>query len=516
MHNFTRSLIIALIYNILFALPVVWLKYLYKVPITVSLFCELTIPILLCWLLFYLVLFLGMIGELLISCFFVVGAVVSYYIFAFGKGLDIGVVIDALSIEQMLIRELINTYVFSLIVCAFIVGVLIARKTKGCNIKIASCFLMLLLAISAFSGEFNVKKLRVTTVSYQPFGLFYGIYSFYKIYLPQIQSQKNKINLATEYEFEYSSKDKKPVVIVFVIGESMRGSLIGLNGYEVDNTPLLAMQPHLISFTNASSSETITRLSLPYMLTRAAAPDWQRATSEKGIISIFNSIGFNTSWIGNQGLFGAYETTFASNALEANMVVTNLDLRNISGKIETYDEALLPYIKQTIENSPNDNHFIVMHMLGSHWAFSKRYPETFGSKFTPVCTNAVPSECLKQEILNSYFSSIAYSDYVLDNLLKYLSDKNALVFFSSDHGVSLGENGIYAQGATGDNVPKEQHDIAMFMWVSDEFLRGHTDEFTKVKLHKDRPVSHDNIFHTILDCSGVKSLVIDKGLSLCR
>jgi len=31
-----------------------------------------------------------------------------------------------------------------------------------------------------------------------------------------------------------------------------------------------------------------------------------------------------------------------------------------------------------------------------------------------------------------------------------------------------------------------------------------------------KPLSHDHLFHSVMDCSGIESPVVDKGLSICR
>jgi glucan phosphoethanolaminetransferase (alkaline phosphatase superfamily) len=515
MYNFARSFIVAIIYNILFACPVLWLKTLYQIPITLELYVEWMIAFLSCWLLFHLLLLLGRFGKLLIGLFFAIGSIVNYYIFTFGKGLDIGVVIDALSIESELILELVSVGPMLLFVLFFYFGMWLCQKIKARQSVLYSLIFVTLLSLTLATRGFSARNYAMVYTNHQPFGLFYNVYKFYTKYLPERQKVKNKISLVKNYQFNYE-QSTKPLVVVFVIGESLRGDLLEINGYAVNNMPLLSKRrDNLISFSAARSSETATRLSLPYMLTRASFPAWEQANSEEGIISIFKSLGFKTSWIGNQGLFGVYETTFASHALEADYVVTNLDVISMLGSVDVYDESLLPYIKNQIIESSNSNHFIVMHMLGSHWSFAQRYPKKFAS-FLPSCEKGAPSQCSEAEVLNAYHNSITYSDYVLNELLEYLSDKNALVYFSSDHGVSLGEGGVYGQGASGDNVPEVQHNIAMFLWMSDYFAKHNQESFNLVKIKKDRPLSHDNIFHSILDCTGVKSSIIEKNLSVCH
>ena len=54
---------------------------------------------------------------------------------------------------------------------------------------------------------------------------------------------------------------------------------------------------------------------------------------------------------------------------------------------------------------------------------------------------------------------------------KKLEQKNAIVIYSSDHGFSLGENGFFGNASKDPLAQKEQTDIAMFMWLSDYFIK---------------------------------------------
>ncbi len=365
-------------------------------------------------------------------------------------------------------------------------------------------------AVIKFSS--NRKDLDVAGMKYVPVNLFYNIYEFYTHYLPQHNISQAKIDLTKLYNFHYAPDNKEPLIIVFIIGESMRGDLISLNGYHINDTPLLKQRKNLVSFTQARSSSTSTRISLPYMLTRAEPPNFSEATGQLGLISIFRHLGFKTSWIGNQGLFGAYETTYASNALEAETVIAKLEIQNILGTRDLYDTYLLPFIHNELHGVDN-NQFMVVHLLGSHWNFRNRYPRDLPGIFKPDCNG---ENCSEIETRNSYLNSILFSDSVLDSIIKKLENKNAIVIYSSDHGISLGENGTIGNAATGSNIPEAQINIAMFTWMSDKYLAQHPQTLEIVNTHKNEPVSHNNLFHSILDCGQVESDAIIPSLSICR
>ncbi|MBP7190330.1 MAG: phosphoethanolamine transferase, partial [Rickettsiaceae bacterium] len=447
MIQFNKAVIIATIYTILFNIPSLIFTYSgwgYLIPLKLFAVYVTTIGF------FALLLLQKHLAYFFITLFFSIGGAINYYIFAFGKSFDNGVLVDLLSVETDLICEYISAVMIASIIISGAIGFLLTYKiktTKEFSRKqaIISIFLFLLMIIPPICSPAAAKDFKIILRSLEPFNIFYAIGSYFKEYLPHLEKSKNKTDLTDSHKFQLTKSKDKPLYIVLIIGESMRGDIVSLNGYHVQNMPLLTKRKNLTSFTNAKSSGTLTRVCLPYMLTSAKAPDFNRALSEKSVISIFKNLGFATSWIGNQGLFGAYDAAYGSIALEADYVIDQHRMKDLTGRTKTYDGDMLEFLDKRIEETKEQNNFIVIHMLGSHWTFSSRYPEEFPAPFSPVCKSS-PESCSKEELWNAYFNSIVYSDYFLNELIKRFEDKNAFILFSSDHGISLGENGIIGNG----------------------------------------------------------------------
>lgn len=71
--------------------------------------------------------------------------------------------------------------------------------------------------------------------------------------------------------------------------------------------------------------------------------------------------------------------------------------------------------------------------------------------------------------------------------------------FFSDHGESLGENGIYLHGLPYSIAPDEQKHIPAIVFSSDSEL------LKRLKARKDETLSHDFIFSSVLGYFGVKT-----------
>ncbi|GAB4163645.1 MAG: sulfatase-like hydrolase/transferase [Rickettsiaceae bacterium] len=525
MPKLLKSILLASSYILLFNIILFFHKNVQGQDVYIRLIKDLAILIPASIITFYFLLLpTRLISSVIISALFVIGAVNNYFYYTFNKTFDTGVLIDLLTVESSLTQDFISTKLVIIGIVTFVLVFLLNFKiTLGQFAsrlgKITSYFIVviLVLVISA-SSNFNKRTFEATVINYLPFSIFYNVYEYYSKFKPHIYKREEKNDLTEQYSFTLGADTyQQPLTVVLIIGESMRGDLISLNGYSAhDNMPRLQKRSNLISFTNATSSTTSTRMSIPYMLTSAVVPDFNQALSEKSVISIFKRLGFTTSWIGNQGIFGIHETTYASDVMEADYYIINKDFRKAIPDRIIYDTDMLPYISKRLQEV-QDKHFIVIHMVGSHWSFYKRYPSDMENKFKPECNTEIISQCDKESLFNSYANTIKQSDYFLDEVLKLLENKNSFVLYASDHGFSLGENGHYGNAyAQDDNIPNEQLSIAMFSWGSEVFHNANKCLFAKINSKKNNQIHHGYIFHSLLDCTRVKSPYINKGLSLCQ
>ncbi len=124
--------------------------------------------------------------------------------------------------------------------------------------------------------------------------------------------------------------------------------------------------------------------------------------------------------------------------------------------------------------------------------------------------------------MNAYDNTISYTDYVLHRtieLLKQDTGRNALLMYFSDHGESLGENGIFLHGLPYMIAPDEQTHIPFVLWMSDGFARGHGIDKNCLSKGRAQPYSHDNIFHSLLGAFRIQTELYQQKLDIltqCR
>ena len=180
---------------------------------------------------------------------------------------------------------------------------------------------------------------------------------------------------------------------------------------------------------------------------------------------------------------------------------------------EYLDEALLANLDLTIDQTANDL-LIVLHPLGSHGpAYHKRYPKSF-EQFKPACASNSPQDCSSEEVANSYDNTLLYTDYLIDKTIALLEKRhdlsNAFLLYVSDHGESLGENGVYLHGVPKAIAPESQLKVPMLMWLSDGMQKQNAQQAENLAANVDcgAGISHDNISHTLLSMYSVETSVL--------
>ena len=168
------------------------------------------------------------------------------------------------------------------------------------------------------------------------------------------------------------------------------------------------------------------------------------------------------------------------------------------------------------------NTVLVLHKIGSHGpSYHLRYPVDAGT-FAPACATSEVATCTLDELRNAYDNTLLYSDKVIATSIDILDGVDRvipMVFYASDHGESLGENGLYLHGAPWFMAPVQQIKVPMMLWMSDRYQTALGVSMACLREKAGQPLSHDNMFSSILGLADIKTSVIDPDLDLtagCR
>jgi lipid A ethanolaminephosphotransferase len=307
-----------------------------------------------------------------------------------------------------------------------------------------------------------------------------------------------------------SYDNKKPKLLVLVIGESARAESFSLGAYARQTNPLLSKQA-IYYFKNVSSCGTNTATSLPCMFSNLGRDRYneKQAKRQENLIDVIRHAGFFLEWGDNNT---------GSKGIAARIHEIDMPKRKASEFCSSggcFDGVFFNYLEEKIQENPGDM-VLIVHQLGSHGpAYYERYPEDFES-FKPACRTGELQDCSRQQVLNAYDNTILYTDYALNGIIERLQAKQAerdvAMLYVSDHGESTGEKGLYLHGAPYMIAPSQQTHVPMILWASEGFLqnRGTKPECLKTLLAN--PYSHDNFFHTVLGLLDIKTQVYEKSL----
>lgn len=302
-------------------------------------------------------------------------------------------------------------------------------------------------------------------------------------------------------------KKDKNILVVLVIGETARAKNFSLYDYERKTNPLLE-KDNILVVPNTSSCGTSTAASLPCIFSFLGRDNFTRSAKlYEPFTSFIAKFGVNVLWLGNNS--GGCKGMCSNVATESFLLSKDQKFCSADGCV---DGVMLPALEKYIKQ--NGNGLIVLHQNGSHGPrYNHRYPKEF-EVFKPVCDRSDVSKCSSEELVNAYDNTILYTDYFLHEVIREISKNSkipAVLIYASDHGESLGENGIYLHGFPYAFAPKEQKTIPFIIWTSDAFKKQNK---IGVCLDNNKSYSHDNIFHSIVGIFGIHTKVYNKKLDI--
>ncbi|ELL3644508.1 phosphoethanolamine--lipid A transferase, partial [Campylobacter coli] len=436
----------------------------------------------------------------ILSIFFILSSCTSlYFITFYGVLIDSDMIqnvmqTDIKEVKDLLSWRLVLLAIVVLLFCVFILRIRIENNTeqgffKKIRVRVLSALLgcsIFLIAFVPLSKTFipffrTYNEIRMYNVP------FYPIYAVYR-YCVRFVKVKPEFKTIANDAYRENNHTKK--LLVLVVGETARAANYSLGGYAKNDTNFYTKKDNVVFFDNFSSCGTATAVSLPCMFSLSKRQNYSSSEYQENVMDILQKTGVKASWIDNNsgGCKGVCDRLSDKQQLSSD-----------------WDENLLPFLKERLDSLDTQN-IIVLHLQGSHGpAYYKRYPSEF-KKFIPTCDTNELSKCDSEALINTYDNTLLYTDYLLSEIIKLLKEKKdyeSSLIYLSDHGESLGENGIYLHGMPYTIAPSYQTHIPVIFWSSDENL------MTTAQNHKSLNLSQDNLFSTLLGYFDVKTSVYE-------
>jgi glucan phosphoethanolaminetransferase (alkaline phosphatase superfamily) len=314
----------------------------------------------------------------------------------------------------------------------------------------------------------------------------------------------------------YTVRQQSPAaeheVCVLIIGESARKNAFGLYDHSVDTNPLLRAR-QLVVFQDMASCGTATVQSVPILLTGRFPNGEILPFRELGLIEAFRLAGFHTWWLSTQdadGEISSFITAFSNNAQETAFINGRLERSNRRDPDLKFDGTLLDPFAAAIAKP--GKHFIVLHTLGSHLPYTRRYPPDF--EFWPVEEGArkgmwhwLPpyNDFQRQQILHAYLNTVRYTDWFIDQVIAKLRAAGGVssVIYLSDHGENQAD--APAMPANHCNLSDDVVRIPFFMWFSDAFRTARQPLIASLEANVGKHVSAQDLFSTGCALNGLET-----------
>lgn len=441
-----------------------------------------------------------------------VSAVVAYYMDTFDVVIDQVMLTNA---AQTQTREVLDLFTPKFMVYIVLLGVLPAwwllrqsvvkttfKKAFWAKFKAIALSLLLVAVcaggfgkhLASFAREHKAMRFYTNPLTY--------LYSAGQFVTAAIDNKTRHFEaIGTDATIE---PNKKPhTLMVLVVGETARADHWSLNGYGKNTNPLLAQEPDAVSLTQLSSCGTSTAVSVPCMFTNLGRDGYseRKFNSTENVLDVLKRAGVEILWRDNNS---------SSKGVAERVPYQDYQTAQLNPicDVECRDEGMLVGLPEFIKQHADHDILIILHTMGSHGpAYFKRYPKPF-ERFTPACQDNQLENCSQEAISNAFDNTIVYTDYVLEKTIALLktqqNDFATAMIYLSDHGESLGENGVYLHGLPYAIAPEAQKHPAALLWVGQNF-KGLNAQ--KLRTIANQPLSHDNLFDTLLGGFGVKTSI---------
>jgi lipid A ethanolaminephosphotransferase len=462
-----------------------------------------------------------------LAAFLIIAAVTSYYVDVLGVVVDREMIQNAMTTTFNESKHLITLrFVLHVVLYGVLPALLVfwVRIRRGSVLRgLAGTGLVAVLAAALLVGLLFTNLKAYSTVlradkelmgSVQPLAPMSGALRYAKMMLRSTQVVLQPTGRDAK-PGPFLAKADKPVLMVIVAGETGRAQSWSLSGYERDTNPELSKRD-IIYYSNATSCATATATSLPCMfspLTRAEY-SYEGGIGNENLLDVLATAGFQVEWWDNNTGSKSIADRVPSRFMKAEDGAEYCFPECIDGVfLKSLQEKADTITKDTV---------IVLHQIGSHGpSYWLRYPPE-RETFAPTCQTPELTSCTDEQIVNAYDNTIAYTDWFLAQVIDQLDASDRVIpamYFVSDHGESLGEGGMYLHGTPYFMAPDYQTRVPMVLWLSQRFRDSLGLDVACLAQGKAEPVSHDNMFSTVLGLLDVTTTARDATLDLaapCR
>ena len=292
---------------------------------------------------------------------------------------------------------------------------------------------------------------------------------------------------------------------VLIIGESTNKNHTSLYGYSRTTTPNLdSRKADLLVYQDVISPYSQTLVTLQMALTAANKENEKKYYEALSLIDVARASGFSTYWVSNQSPTDGI--SLLGKTVDKSYFVNLTGSAYLVDRSISRDHKLLPYFTKIL-GMPARKKLIIVHLMGTHFTYKKRYPSQY-QKFRTY-TNE------KEKIINEYDNSVLYNDYIVSELISQLEQYNSTspdniagLVYLSDHGEEVYDSRDYVGHGQAD-VSRHHVEIPFLAWVSESFKDRNRYKYSQMRHNLNMPYITDDLFHSMIDFMSISSPQLD-------
>lgn len=308
-------------------------------------------------------------------------------------------------------------------------------------------------------------------------------YQLSQAYIHSIRDEKklhtiNAAKLVLANGINNTLASRVPGTVLLVIGESETSDLMTAftPSLPVDTTPWLASEKEnkdFYLFNHAYTNFPATAGALSMALTGINQYNEKEIGQVVTLLDVAKKAGYDTWWISNHRQLGAGNPS-------VDLVSSGADHTLWTTHAEGADIDLISLLKKVPRNG---NHFIVLHLMGSHAKYDSRIPDDWPYLSLPGA----------DETENDYATTVDYTDYVLKNIFNYSKENLHMtaMAYLSDHG----EDMKYGHGE--GHVTWSMLHIPLFFYLSPEYETAFPNTAKALRNNREKIFTNDLLFDTM-------------------
>lgn len=294
---------------------------------------------------------------------------------------------------------------------------------------------------------------------------------------------------------------KEDLNLILIIGESFSKHHSSLYGYEHHTNPKLEKQVksgNLFVFNDVVSAFNLTSFVLRNLFSVNSIMDEENWANYPAFPILFKKAGFDVYFWDNQRTFGNADVSdFSVASYLFNDSVAKASYTKYNDRVFSYDGELITDFWNNVKLQ-SDRNLIIFHIMGQHTMPDKRYPQN--SQFNVFSPDSVCRKDLdvrRKTLIAHYDNATIYNDWLIDTVLQYYADENAIMVYFSDHGEEIYDfrdhYGRTQESTKTVELLKFQYEIPFMIWCSDTYKSRHPFVMDNIAAAVDRPFMNDNV-----------------------